>query len=166
MGMVIQDPVRYFLGLTCEEEITFGRRGIDAAEILNRVGLQGFADLPPLTLSGGEQRRLAVGSALAPNLKNQLTYLIFDEPFNALDWDGVQRTLKIILELTDLGIAVMIITHDLEKCLAHVDDVILLAEGKTLYQGSVPGAWPHFPRAGLHPPAGGAENWKTMTWLI
>lgn len=161
IGYVIQDPLRHFLGMTCEEEVSFGRRRIDSRALLEKAGLRGREEDPPLILSGGEQRRLALVAALAGKPR----YLILDEPFNALDWDGVRRTLGFLLELKNSGISLLLITHDLEKCLAHIDSAALLANGKLLAQGAVPEVWPLWAKAGMHPPSCGPEGWLTQTWL-
>lgn len=161
IGYVIQDPQRHFLGLSCAEEVSLGLPSVDTHQVLLRAGLESYAEVPPLLLSGGEQRRLALAAALA----RQPPYLILDEPFNALDRDGVQDTLRVMLERSKKGVSILLITHDLEKCLAHVDRVILLKQGEVAAQGSVREVWSHFDAAGVHPPAAGLERLETCTWL-
>lgn len=161
IGYVIQDPLRHFLGLTCAEELTLGRRGVDPRPALGAVGLGRHADTPPVLLSGGEQRRLALASALAARPR----YLILDEPFNALDWEGVRDTLRFLLRSVAEGVGVLLITHDLEKCLAHVDRVALLRAGRVVATGTVEEVWDRFPEAGVHPPAFGPQGWSACSWL-
>ncbi len=161
IGYVIQDPQRHFLGLSCAEEVGFGRRGVDVSGVLRRFGLEPYAEVPPLLLSGGEQRRLALATATALNPP----YLILDEPFNALDRDGVRETLRVMLERSRAGTGVLVITHDLEKCLAHADRVVLLQQGTVMAAGTVSEVWSKFDAAGVHPPGAGPDGYSTCTWL-
>jgi biotin transport system ATP-binding protein len=161
IGYVIQDPQRHFLGLTCAEEVSLGRKNLNVQAILKQAGLDQYAETPPFLLSGGEQRRLALANVMAQNPR----YLILDEPFNALDWEGVKTTLTFLLELKSRGVGVLLVTHDLEKCLAHVDQVILLKHGQLLATGTVEEVWDRFEEAGVHPPYIGISSFRTCTWL-
>ena len=117
MSMVFQEPEYQFLAATVAEELAIGPRsaGMTEEEIvplveehLEALGLTKLARANPMTLSGGEKRRLSVATALisAPEL------LILDEPTFGQDrgtWLGLVRLLRAALER---GVTLVSITHD------------------------------------------------------
>ena len=117
MSMVFQEPEYQFLAATVAEELAIGPRaaGMTEEEIaplvdehLEALGLTALARANPMTLSGGEKRRLSVATALisAPEL------LILDEPTFGQDrgtWLGLVRLLRAALER---GVTLVSITHD------------------------------------------------------
>lgn len=117
MSMVFQEPEYQFLAATVAEELAIGPRaaGMSEEEIaplvdehLEALGLTKLARANPMTLSGGEKRRLSVATALisAPEL------LILDEPTFGQDrgtWLGLVRLLRAAL---DRGVTLVSITHD------------------------------------------------------
>ena len=117
MSMVFQEPEYQFLASTVAEELAIGPRaaGMSEAEIaplvdehLEALGLTTLARANPMTLSGGEKRRLSVATALisAPEL------LILDEPTFGQDrgtWLGLVRLLRAALAR---GVTLVSITHD------------------------------------------------------
>jgi energy-coupling factor transport system ATP-binding protein len=112
-GFVFQDPELGFLADTVAEEIALGLgrpETLAAAKLLERLGLpvEGFGDRSPYRLSGGEQRRLSVVTALArrPRL------LLLDEPTFGQDRRGWEAMAAIFDELVDEGTAVVAATHD------------------------------------------------------
>ncbi|SMC27105.1 phospholipid/cholesterol/gamma-HCH transport system ATP-binding protein [Andreprevotia lacus DSM 23236] len=110
---------------------------------LQAVGLRGAAQLMPSELSGGMARRVALARAIAldPLL------MLYDEPFTGLDPISLSVTGKLIRELNDaLGGASIIVTHDVAESLAIVDQVVFLADGVIVAQGS-----PDEVRASDHP---------------
>lgn len=117
MSMVFQEPEYQFLAATVAEELAIGPRaaGMSEEEIaplvdehLEALGLTALARANPMTLSGGEKRRMSVATALisAPEL------LILDEPTFGQDrgtWLGLVRLLRAALER---GVTLVSITHD------------------------------------------------------
>ena len=117
MSMVFQEPEYQFLASTVAEELAIGPRaaGMSEEEIaplveehMDALGLTKLARANPMTLSGGEKRRLSVATALisAPEL------LILDEPTFGQDrgtWLGLVRLLRAALER---GVTLVSITHD------------------------------------------------------
>jgi biotin transport system ATP-binding protein len=95
------------------------------------VGLTNFADQSPHLLSGGEKRRLAIAGILAMEPR----VIAFDEPFSSLDFPGVKQVLKQILALHQSGHTILVITHDLEKVIAHADRLIIMQKGKIVSDG-------------------------------
>jgi energy-coupling factor transport system ATP-binding protein len=119
-GLVFQDPELGFLGDTVAEEIGIGlepARARGAAELLERLGMPvaSFGDRSPYRLSGGEQRRLSVATALArrPRL------LLLDEPTFGQDRRGWEALATILEELAEEGTAMVAATHD-ERFATHV----------------------------------------------
>jgi energy-coupling factor transport system ATP-binding protein len=115
IGSVFQDPEHQFLAATVRDELAIGPRAIGAAdvearvdEILDRLRLTALAKANPFTLSGGEKRRLSVGTALATRPR----LLILDEPTFGQDSRTWQELVALLAELLDEGSAVAAITHD------------------------------------------------------
>ena len=117
MSMVFQEPEYQFLASTVAEELAIGPRAVGMSEEeivplveehMEALGLTTLARANPMTLSGGEKRRLSVATALisAPEL------LILDEPTFGQDrgtWLGLVRLLRAALER---GVTLVSITHD------------------------------------------------------
>jgi energy-coupling factor transport system ATP-binding protein len=115
IGSVFQDPEHQFLSRTVREELAIGPRALGAAdvdatvdELLERLRLTALAQANPFTLSGGEQRRLSVGTALATKPR----LLILDEPTFGQDSRTWCELVTLIADLLDTGSAVAAITHD------------------------------------------------------
>ena len=113
VGMVFQDPELGFLADTVAEEIALGLdpgRASGAAGLLERLGmpLEIFGERSPYRLSGGEQRRLSVATALARRPR----ILLLDEPTFGQDRHGWEALASILDELVEQGTAVLAATHD------------------------------------------------------
>ncbi|MEG0071376.1 MAG: ABC transporter ATP-binding protein [Raoultibacter sp.] len=99
---------------------------LDAAEVLEQVGLGERLDNFPAQLSGGEQQRVAIARALAKNPK----LLLCDEPTGALDYHTGKAILKLLQDTChDTGRTVVLITHNLAFT-AIADRVIHIHEGR------------------------------------
>jgi biotin transport system ATP-binding protein len=141
IGLVFQDADAQIIGDTPEEDAAFGPRnlGFDAKQsleiarkALERVGLDSLASAPARNLSGGEKRRLAVAGILAMDAE----IIIFDEPFANLDWPGVLQVIAIIRDLKESGKTLIILTHELEKVLALANRLMVLFQGRLVYDGT------------------------------
>jgi biotin transport system ATP-binding protein len=102
-------------------------------QVLHKVGLENYEQRIPSQLSGGEKKRLAIAGVLCMNPK----IIVFDEPFNCLDFSGVKQVLQQMIKLHEEGKTILIITHDLEKVFAHANRLIILGSGEVLYDKEV-----------------------------
>ncbi|MCI2128617.1 MAG: energy-coupling factor ABC transporter ATP-binding protein [Sphaerochaeta sp.] len=140
VGLVFQDAPTQIVGRTVEKDIRFGMEnlGLDETEIRSRLEnlgailkLTALMDRDPMTLSGGEARRLAIAGVLAM----QPDLLVMDEPFANLDWPSVRQVITTLLELRKRGTTILLVSHEVEKILAHVDHTLLLNEGTIVADG-------------------------------
>ncbi len=138
VGIVFQDSDTQIVGQTVYDDIAFGlenlrikRKEIDklVKEVLGAVGLAGYEKRVPSQLSGGEKKRLSIAGVLCMNPQ----IIIFDEPFNCLDFAGVKQVLQQMVNLHQMGKTLLVITHDLEKVFAHANRLLILGAGKLLY---------------------------------
>lgn len=108
------------------------------AELLELVGLAGYADRMPSTLSGGERQRVALARALAvePRL------LLLDEPLSALD-RGLRERLAADLRdiLRAAGTTALLVTHDHEEAFAVADRMVVMKAGGVVQAGTVDEVW-------------------------
>jgi lipopolysaccharide export system ATP-binding protein len=101
-------------------------------EHLAELGLEHLASQKAYTLSGGERRRLEISRALVTRPK----FLLMDEPFSGVDPISVSEVQKIILQLKDRGIGVLITDHNVRETLRIVDRAYLLHQGSVLCEGT------------------------------
>lgn len=103
----------------------------EAVQLLKNVGLADKADAYPCQLSGGQQQRVAIARALAMKPK----MLFFDEPTSALDPELTTEVLKILRQLADQKMTMVIVTHEIDFARAVSDRVIFMADGYIVEQG-------------------------------
>ena len=141
VGLVFQEAETQILGETPAEDIAFGPKNlgwkksdVEAAvvEALEKTGLTDKADFPARFLSGGEKRRLAVACMLSMKLPT----IILDEPYANLDFGGVKQVNALIRQLKKDGKTVIILSHELEKCLGLADRFVVLFRGKKVFDGT------------------------------
>ena len=141
VGLVFQEAETQILGETPAEDIAFGPKnlgwkkeevGAAVREALEQTGLSEKADFPARFLSGGEKRRLAVACMLAM----KLPIIILDEPYANLDFGGVKQVNALVRQLKAEGKTVIILTHEIEKCLGLADRFVVLFRGKKVFDGS------------------------------
>ncbi|MDO4815064.1 MAG: amino acid ABC transporter ATP-binding protein [Bacillota bacterium] len=105
-----------------------GKRGM---ELLEKMGLADKADAYPCQLSGGQQQRVAIARALAMDP----TILFFDEPTSALDPELTGEVLKVIKQLAEEHMTMVIVTHEMAFARAVSDRVIFMDGGVIVEQG-------------------------------
>lgn len=103
-----------------------------AEDLLKRVGLLDKRDEYPTKLSGGQKQRLAIVRALA--MEPQV--ILFDEPTSALDPEMVKEVLDVIGELTQSGMTIVIVTHEMGFARKVSDRVLFMDEGLVQEEGT------------------------------
>jgi len=168
IGLIFQNSDNQIVGQTVSEDVAFGPENLNLSreevdrlvkEILETVGLSDLACRQPYTLSGGQKKRLAVAGVLA--MRPQI--IAFDEPFVALDYQGVLQVLSQIVDLHRKGHTILVVTHDLEKVLAHATRLIIMEKGRIVRDGDPARLIGDVETYGIKKPSG--ESVETMTWL-
>ena len=96
-----------------------------AFELLKKVGLEDKANVYPSTLSGGQKQRIAIIRALAM----EPDVMLFDEPTSALDPEMVGEVLKVMTELANEGMTMVVVTHEIGFAREVADRIIFMSEG-------------------------------------
>jgi biotin transport system ATP-binding protein len=170
IGLVFQNPDSQFLGQTVEDDIAFGPKNLNlqSKEVSRRVnnaleetGLLGLREKLPHSLSGGEKQKCAIAGVLAMNPE----IIIFDEPFTQLDFPGVQQVLEQIISLHRKGKTIIVITHDLEKVLAHATRLVILKEGHIVFDGLPEQGIETAIKFDIYKPYDRTRKLGTYTWL-
>ena len=102
-----------------------------ALELLKKMGLEGKENAYPCQLSGGQQQRVAIARALA--LKPEI--LFFDEPTSALDPELTGEVLKVIRQLAEEKMTMVVVTHEMPFARAVSNRVIFMDGGFIVEQG-------------------------------
>jgi energy-coupling factor transport system ATP-binding protein len=134
VGFVFQDPEAQFTMDIVEDEIAFALENAAMPAVDMRMRVEESLDLLELaplrrrrliTLSGGEQQRVAIASALAWHPR----ILVLDEPTSQLDPKSAEDVLQALVRLNcDLGLTVVLAEHRLERVLPYADSMIYLPE--------------------------------------
>jgi lipopolysaccharide export system ATP-binding protein len=140
MGYLAQEP-SIFRKLTVEENvlailetlpITPRERKQRLETLLASLGLTALARQPAHTLSGGERRRLEITRALVTDP----ALMLLDEPFSGVDPLAVNDVQKIIADLRERGLGILITDHNVRETLSIVDRACLICDGKVLREGT------------------------------
>ncbi len=140
IGMVFQRfnlfPHKTVLSNVMEAPIQVKRENRAEAEaharaLLMQVGLAEKADDYPASLSGGQQQRVAIARALA--MKPKL--MLFDEPTSALDPELVGEVLKVMRDLAEQGMTMIVVTHEMGFAREVADRVVFMDGGVVVEQG-------------------------------
>jgi polar amino acid transport system ATP-binding protein len=100
--------------------------------LLERVGLADKRDVYPGKLSGGQQQRVAIARALA--MKPAL--MLFDEPTSALDPETIGEVLEAMKELAEVGMTMMVVTHEMGFAREAADRVVMMDDGLVIEEGT------------------------------
>lgn len=139
-GMVFQNPDNQLVATVVDEEVAFGPEnlGVPREEILERVqqslrmvGMEQYQKRAPHMLSGGQKQRIAIASTLAMHPK----MIIFDEATAMLDPKGRSDILRIIHQLNEQGMTILLITHFMEEAV-DADQVVVMSNGFVLKKGT------------------------------
>lgn len=102
-----------------------------ALSLLDKVGLKDKKDVYPDTLSGGQKQRVAIARALEMNPK----IMLFDEPTSALDPEMVGEVLKVMKDLAQEGMTMVVVTHEMNFARDVSDRVIFMDQGYIVEEG-------------------------------
>ncbi len=142
MAMVFQNGA-LFDSMTVGDNVSFRLRELGLLsyeevdprinEVLKFVGLLGAKELKPAQLSGGMKKRVAIARALAPNPE----VFLFDEPTVGLDPISFYNIEQLITKLKkEKKATMMIVTHDVESAMFLGDSIVMLHEGKFIFEGT------------------------------
>jgi len=141
VGIVFQNPDDQIFAPTVEEDVAFGplNLGLSMEEVqdrveeaLERVGMSGFEKTAPHHLSGGQKKRVAIAGILA--MKPEI--MVLDEPTAGLDPQGVTNLVKLLKELNDEGITIVISTHEVDLVPDYANRVFVLVGGELIAEGT------------------------------
>ena len=137
IGVVMQNPNQMISKPLIFDEIALGLRlrQIDEEEITERVekvlkvcGLSPFRKWPIAALSYGQKKRVTIASILVLNPE----LIILDEPTAGQDYRHYSEIMNFVGEINRLGVAIILITHDMHLMLEHTTRAIVLADGKKI----------------------------------
>lgn len=103
-----------------------------AMELLEQVGLANKAEAYPVQLSGGQQQRVAIARAVAMGPK----LMLFDEPTSALDPELVGEVLRVMRELADSGMTMLVVTHEMAFAHEVADNLAFMSDGTIVEYGT------------------------------
>ncbi|MFT3797992.1 ABC transporter ATP-binding protein [Microbacterium sp.] len=135
IGFVFQNPEHQFIAPTVYEELAHGLRlqrlpepevRERASDVLRRFGLADKADVHPFLLSGGQKRRLSVGTALVAGAP----VLALDEPTFGQDRARADELMHLLQELNTAGTTIIVVTHDMQLVAEYAHRTIVLGEGR------------------------------------
>ncbi|MEN6482636.1 MAG: ABC transporter ATP-binding protein [Anaerolineaceae bacterium] len=141
IALVFQNPEHQFLTDTAYDEIAYSlqARGEDDPEIirnqvedwLKRLELTESAQIHPFALSAGKKRRLGVATMLVCSPK----VLLVDEPTYGQDKEMTQTLMALMENIRAQGVTIVMITHDMRLVQEYAERVIVMGEGKLLFEG-------------------------------
>jgi energy-coupling factor transport system ATP-binding protein len=140
IGFVFQNPEHQFIANTVFDELAHGLRLQRLPDdevhrrteaLLERFGLTAKARTHPFLLSGGQKRRLSVGTALVAGAP----VLALDEPTFGQDRARADELLGLLRELNREGTTIIVVTHDMQLVAEYADSMVVMAGGRILAQG-------------------------------
>jgi polar amino acid transport system ATP-binding protein len=140
IGMVFQQ-FNLFAHMTALENVMCGpvqvlKTGraeamVEAKRLLALVGLVDKEMSYPGQLSGGQQQRVAIARALAMHP----TVMLFDEPTSALDPEMVDEVLQVMMNLSEQGMTMVIVTHEIQFARKAADRILFMEDGRIIEEG-------------------------------
>jgi biotin transport system ATP-binding protein len=170
VGMVFQNADAQIVGETVYSDVAFGPENLKLprSEIKHRVqqaleitGLTGKEERSPYSLSGGEKRKLAIAGILAMNPE----ILVFDEPFTNLDYPGSVQILRQIIALHQKQHTILLVTHELEKVVAHASRLVIFEKGRIAKEGDPAAVIKTVETFGIREPCSSKLGHGIVSWL-
>ncbi|MDE5608772.1 MAG: LPS export ABC transporter ATP-binding protein [Bacteroidales bacterium] len=127
--MSVEDNIDSILQFIIKDK---AQRKARLEELLHEFGIEHVRKTKGISLSGGEKRRTEIARALAANPK----FILLDEPFAGIDPIAVEDIKKIVLQLKQKNIGILITDHNAQETLSITDRSYLLYSGKILKSGS------------------------------
>lgn len=140
IGLVFQDSDLAIVGQTVYKDIAFGLENLNykkemidekVESLLKEFSLTELKNHHPMTLSGGEKRKVSLIGVLAMEVK----LILLDEPFANLDYPSTLLLLNTLKKLKNSGYSLLIVSHEVEKLIALTDHLIILNKGRVVYDG-------------------------------
>jgi lipopolysaccharide export system ATP-binding protein len=118
--------------LEIRKELNKAQRQAKCDELLHEFGIRHLAQNPAISLSGGERRRLEIARALAIEPK----FMLLDEPFAGIDPISVVDIQRIVGQLSERGIGILITDHNVRETLGICSRAYIMNDGAVLTQGT------------------------------
>lgn len=141
VGLAFQNPNHQLFAETVMKELEFGPKNLGSdpneieektLEIAEHFGITHLLERNPLELSGGERRLVSIASVLTMNQ----SILVLDEPTFGQDYRQKKRLGNFLTSLTEKGITVIVVSHDLNFILDFAQRIIVVSHGEIIKDGS------------------------------
>ncbi|OGF99754.1 hypothetical protein A2153_04500 [Candidatus Gottesmanbacteria bacterium RBG_16_38_7b] len=140
VGMVFQNPDFSIFNLTVKEEIEFGLRNLNLnnqsqriKKALDLVGLTGYLEKDPQTLSFGEKQKVCLAAVLSLDTP----YIVLDEPSASLDFKSSLELYNLLKNLNIKGKTIIVVEHDTDFLWRFAKEVLVLDQGRIVLYGDV-----------------------------
>ena len=127
-GLTVEQNLRAVLELHVSDK---AKRERQLRELCDEFSISHLRHSPAVALSGGERRRVEIARALAANPQ----FMLLDEPFAGIDPIAIGDIRRLVRQLTDRGIGVLITDHNVRETLGLIDRALILHEGHVLTEG-------------------------------
>ncbi len=143
IGFVFQNPEHQFIAASAYEELAHGLRlqklpdaevRARALDVLRRFGLEDKSDILRVLLSGGQKRRLSVGTALVAGAP----VLALDEPTFGQDRARADELMQLLRGLQDAGTTILMVTHDMHLVAEYAERTIVVGDGRIVADAPTP----------------------------
>ncbi|MBK5112021.1 MAG: ABC transporter ATP-binding protein [Candidatus Heimdallarchaeota archaeon] len=137
VGLAFQNPNHQLFAETVKKELEFGPKNLELEaneieekiqEIAEHFGISHLLDRNPLELSGGERRLVSIASVLTMNQ----SILVLDEPTFGQDYRQKKRLGNFLESLSEKGITIIVVSHDLEFILDFAERILVVSQGEII----------------------------------
>lgn len=139
LGYVFQSPSHMLFAPTVREELSFGPQNLghdknsideEVKNAIDIVNLSGMEEIPPLSLSFGQQKRVSIAAVLA--MRSRI--LVMDEPSAGQDYRNYIDFMDAILQLPNFD-AILFITHDIDLAVIYANRILMVNDGRLVADG-------------------------------
>jgi energy-coupling factor transport system ATP-binding protein len=139
LGYVFQSPSHMLFAPTVREELSFGPQNLghdknsiekEVKEAIDIVNLSGMEEIPPLSMSFGQQKRVSIAAVLAMRSK----ILVMDEPSAGQDYRNYIDFMDAIMQLPNFD-AILFITHDIDLAVIYANRILMVNDGQLVADG-------------------------------